>query len=316
MNRIKTYFKLIIVITCLFSINSINGQFKIDSYGRFGFGTLYPNSGYRCHVAGNLLCTSYPSNPSYELRLKVGNGGSGCEIGASSDIVSFWTTEYGYNSLRASDFIKISDSTLKYEVEPLKGITSKIALMSPLKYKMEDDKIDGETGKRNKRTKVELGFFSQEINRIFPEINITTKDDNGLLLLDYDQLIPIAIAGIKEQNKRIDSLERELLEISQMVRELSNLKKSNINNESKILNCIPNPTNDETVVSFLIDDFNFIDSEIMIFNSSGQIKFLQKNSETGLVNITINKKLVGTGVFYISLFVNSIKLDTQRFAIN
>lgn len=310
------HFKLILILLISFSIISINAQFKIDSYGRFGFGTLYPNNSYRCHVAGNLLCTSYPSNPSYELRLKVGNGGSGCEIGASSDIVSFWTTEYGYNSIRASDFIKISDSTLKYEVEPLTGITSKIALMSPLKYKMEDDKIDGETGKRITRTKVELGFYSQEINRIFPEINITTIDDNGLLLLDYDQLIPIAIAGIKEQKERIDSLEREILELTQMVRELSNLKKINVNNESKILNCIPNPSNIETVVSFLIDDNNFKDAEIMIYNSFGQIKSIQKISETGLVNITINKKLVGTGVFYISLYVNSIKFDTQSFIIN
>lgn len=61
---------------------------------------------------------------------------------------------------------------------------------------------------------------------------------------------------------------------------------------------------------------NFKAAEIMIYNSFGQIKSIQKISETGLVNITINKKLVGTGVFYISLYVNSIKFDTQSFIIN
>lgn len=61
---------------------------------------------------------------------------------------------------------------------------------------------------------------------------------------------------------------------------------------------------------------NFKDAEIMIYNSFGQIKSIQKISETGLVNITINKKLVGTGVFYISLYVNSIKFDNQSFIIN
>lgn len=103
---------LISAAFALFTLSSL-AQLKVDQYGRIGMGTNYPNPSYKCHVAGNLLCTSYPANPSYELCMKVGSGWPGCEIGATSDILAFWTSEYGYTSLRASDFSVLSDSNVK-----------------------------------------------------------------------------------------------------------------------------------------------------------------------------------------------------------
>lgn len=108
----KTKSFILTSVITVFALSSY-AQLKVDQYGRIGMGTNYPNPSYKCHVAGNLLCTSYPANPSYELRLKVGNGWPGCEIGATSDILAFWTSEYGYTSLRASDFSVMSDSTIK-----------------------------------------------------------------------------------------------------------------------------------------------------------------------------------------------------------
>ena len=84
-----------IVLSIIFAVITLStfAQLKVDQYGRIGMGTNYPNPGYKCHVSGNLLCTSYPANPYYELRFKVGNGWPGCEIGPSSDILAFWTSD-------------------------------------------------------------------------------------------------------------------------------------------------------------------------------------------------------------------------------
>ena len=83
-----------IVLSIIFAVITLStfAQLKVDQYGRIGMGTNWPNPGYKCHIAGNLLCTSYPANPYYELRFKVGNGWPGCEIGPSSDILAFWTS--------------------------------------------------------------------------------------------------------------------------------------------------------------------------------------------------------------------------------
>ncbi len=57
-----------LLLSITFSILTISAfaQLKVDQYGRIGMGTNYPNPSYKCHVAGNLLCTSYPANPSYD----------------------------------------------------------------------------------------------------------------------------------------------------------------------------------------------------------------------------------------------------------
>ena len=72
-----------IFLTAAFAVFTLSliAQLKVDNTGRIGMRTAWPNPGYKCHVAGNLLCTSYPANPYYELRLKTGNGWPGCEIG-------------------------------------------------------------------------------------------------------------------------------------------------------------------------------------------------------------------------------------------
>ncbi len=60
-----------IFMTAMFAVYTLSGfaQLKVDNTGRIGMGTNWPNPGYKCHIAGNLLCTCYPANPYYELRL-------------------------------------------------------------------------------------------------------------------------------------------------------------------------------------------------------------------------------------------------------
>jgi hypothetical protein len=150
-----------IVLSIIFAIITLStfAQLKVDQYGRIGMGTNYPNPGYKCHVSGNLLCTSYPANPYYELRFKVGNGWPGCEIGPSSDILAFWTSEYGYASLRASSFITMSDSTLKKNIEPIDQPLERLLKIRPVFYSMEDNKMDGMTGEKKNTGKTQFWIF-------------------------------------------------------------------------------------------------------------------------------------------------------------
>lgn len=207
------------ILTAILAVFALSGyaQLKVDAYGRIGMGTNYPNSGYKCHVAGNLLCTSYPANPFYELRLKVGNGWPGCEIGASSDILAFWTNEAGYTSLRASDFSTMSDSTLKKNIVQINQPLARLMKIRPVFYSTENNKIDGKTGEKILQDKHNFGFLSQQIRDLFPEANITVTDQEGYLLMEYNQVIPIAVASIQEQQKIIDSLKTEMDNLREQV---------------------------------------------------------------------------------------------------
>lgn len=158
-----------IFLTAMFAVFTLSvfAQLKVDQYGRIGMGTNWPNPGYKCHIAGNLLCTSYPTNPFYELRLKVGNGWPGCEIGASSDILAFWTNEAGYNSLRASDFSVMSDSTMKRNIVPIKSSLDRLMEIRPVHYSIEDNKIDDTTGDLIKKDKQILVFYRNKFGIFF-----------------------------------------------------------------------------------------------------------------------------------------------------
>lgn len=59
--------------------------------------------------------------------------------------------------------------------------------------------LDGKTG-------FEYGVIAQEVQKEFPEM-VTMKDD-GYLVVDYIQLIPVMIEAIKELKLEIDSIKQ------------------------------------------------------------------------------------------------------------
>jgi hypothetical protein len=54
-----------------------------------------------------------------------------------------------------------------------------------------------------------FGFIAQEINTIFPrdKYGIVSMDNNGYLMVDSTELIPILLKCIQELNERIEKLE-------------------------------------------------------------------------------------------------------------
>jgi hypothetical protein len=312
-----------LLLSITFSILTVStiAQLKVDQFGRIGMGTNYPNPGYKCHVAGNLLCTSYPANPSYELRFKVGNGWPGCEIGASSDILAFWTNEYGYNSLRASDFTVMSDSTVKKAIVSISQPLNRLMKIRPVFYSTEDNKINGETGEKELKTKYNFGFLSQQIRDLFPEANLTVKDHLGYVLLDYNQILPIAIASIQAQQKIIDSLK---VEISTIKNDLNTYLSSSrtdhttystISDKNILNQNSPNPFNESTEIKFSITEQNFKNASILVFDMNGLLIKNYKIQTSGKGSIKISANELKAGMYIYSLIVNENEVDSKRMIL-
>lgn len=283
-------------------------------------GTNWPNPGYKCHIAGNLLCTSYPANPFYELRLKVGNGWPGCEIGASSDILAFWTNEAGYNSLRASDFSVMSDSTMKRNIVPIKSSLDRLMEIRPVHYSIEDNKIDGTTGDLIKKDKQNFGFLSQQIRDLFPEANLTAEDNNGYVLLDYNQILPIAIASIQTQQKMIDSLKMEMAILKEQVNTYNSLDFENndsttVSSRNVLNQNSPNPFTESTEIKFSIDDQNFRKASIVIFDMNGLLIKQYDIQKSGDGKIKINGNELKAGMYIYTLIVNQREVDSKKMIL-
>lgn len=64
----------------------------------------------------------------------------------------------------------------------------------------------------NGTNNIRIGFIAQEVQQIFPEC-VSEIGDNGLLALDFDALAVIAISGVNTLTKRMEKMEKELIEI-------------------------------------------------------------------------------------------------------
>jgi len=100
-----------------------------------------------------------------------------------------------------------SDARLKSNIISLGSTLSKLLLIDGKSYTM---KKDGDK---------KIGVLAQDIQKVFPEL--VTEDDNEMLAVNYQGLVPVLINAIKEQQSEIDTYRNEVSELREMVQELA-----------------------------------------------------------------------------------------------
>ncbi|GAB4346734.1 MAG: hypothetical protein OHK0038_26840 [Flammeovirgaceae bacterium] len=259
-----------IILSAIFAVFTLSAfaQLKVDQFGRIGMGTNWPNSGYKCHIKGNLLLTTYPASPFIEFQFKVGNGWPGADMGSTTDMIAFWTTWTSYNKLYAEQFYKMSDASFKLNQSAIESPMKKLLNLKAYKYDVIDRYIS-ENGDSLEGTLTQYGFISQEVEQALPEVKITEDGKDGKLM-DYDQIIPLLVAGIQEQQRQISSLEAT---IAKLIATGTNPGQGNNGNQGnnggnngngnnpmdvcKLFNSSPNPFNNSANIPYyLCNDIN------------------------------------------------------------
>ena len=59
--------------------------------------------------------------------------------------------------------------------------------------------------------KQKIGVLAQEIKEVFPEL--VSEDDNEMLAVNYQGLVPVLINALKEQQSEIDELKEMVQEL-------------------------------------------------------------------------------------------------------
>lgn len=311
--------KILLSILLLLSIN-IFAQLRVDPSGRIGMGTDYPNPEFKLHIKGNLLLTTYPEiappNPSFvELRFKVGNGWPGAEIGTGCDAIAFWTSGTAYNKLYAEAFYTQSDSTSKANIVRIQNSLDKLKRLNSYSYYMKDDNLK----------KLKYGFLAQEVKNVFPEITDTAK---GLMLIDYNQIIPLIVMATNEQNKLIEDLQNELngiksdiLNCCSQKNSAKNLQEGAANSSSSLpisnstlFQNQPNPFTQNTKIEFEIIE-KYSTASILIFDMQGTLKKSIPISGNGKGQIMVNGNELVAGMYLYSLIVDGKEIDTKRMIL-
>ena len=69
--------------------------------------------------------------------------------------------------------------------------------------------------KNDKEQKQKIGLLAQEVQKVFPEL--VSEDENGMLAVNYQALVPVLINALKELESETSSLESQMSEFEKII---------------------------------------------------------------------------------------------------
>jgi hypothetical protein len=200
---------------------STNERMRIDGSGNVGIGTNAPAQKF--HLSGG---NARITNGGINADIMVGTTFGGItnaagmvyyEIAGAEthmfggqvipDADNTWTC--GSSARRwsavyaANGTIQTSDFRMKKNIHDLPYGLKEVMQMKPVSYNWKDN-----TG-GNK-----IGLIAQEVRKIIPEVVVGDESKENLGM-NYAEMIPVLINAIKEQQKQIDDLKKEILTIKE-----------------------------------------------------------------------------------------------------
>jgi hypothetical protein len=120
------------------------------------------------------------------------------------------------NALLAGTLTQSSDWRLKNNIQPINNVLQKINEVRGVYFNWKDE---------NRSQNKQIGFIAQEIEKVFPEL--VNTDSKGFKSVAYANMSAVLLEAIKEQNQRINALERELSEIKTLLKNSLNYDSKN-----------------------------------------------------------------------------------------
>lgn len=213
-----------------------------------------------------------------------------------------------------------SDATLKENISPLseeeKGSAStldKVLDINVVKYNYKDGVGENQPSKAKSSESAEktlhFGVLAQELKEIYP--NLVKEAEDGLLAVNYVELVPVLIQSIKELNQKVEELSANS-EVA-MAKGLTGVNTTTAS-ANKLFQNTPNPFKESTVIRFTLAD-DAADAAICIFDMTGkQLKRIPV--AVGMDSVTINGGDLGAGMFLYSLIVDGQEIDTKRMILS
>ena len=125
-------------------------------------------------------------------------------------------TQKGTFNGTSGAYTSTSDRRLKKDIEPIGDVTSDVMKLSAYSYRYKEQSASDEKS---------IGFIAQDVMKLFPSL-VKHNEETDIYTLDYSGFGVLAVKAIQEQQKKIDYLSNEIMELKRAVEILqSNLKK-------------------------------------------------------------------------------------------
>jgi hypothetical protein len=137
-----------------------------------------------------------------------------------------WNTVYAVNGS-----IQTSDENKKENIQPLGYGTKELMQLKPVSFQWKEEKTNGVSIPTNKK-QTKLGFIAQDLEKVVPEVvykyqwNVKSEKENPTkqlaerLGVNYEELLALLVNAKKEQDKTIENLEKEIVELAKKAEKL------------------------------------------------------------------------------------------------
>jgi hypothetical protein len=223
--------------------------------------------------------------------------------------------------------INTSDATMKTNIRDMGYGLDAIMKLRPVSFQWKDD-----------QSYTKLGVIAQEIQKVLPEVvrdwdyvidestGVKTKVASAKLGVMYDDIIPVLIKGIQEQQQTIEDLQSTVSElqltVSDLQNQLSTSDQSKSGNQQTVKNKqqahleqnIPNPAGHSTVIRFTIPE-DAANAQLTITNESGKIIQQFSDLTTGESEVELSTTSLSSGTYQYTLYVDGKKVDSKKMMI-
>ena len=156
--------------------------------------------------SGSSVTNNATSYNTANTAFVIGNGTDSSNKSDAFKVMFNGDTTVSNDLTVSGDVVISSDARLKSNIESLGSTLSKLLQIDGKSYEMKG--------------KQKIGVLAQEIKEVFPEL--VSEDDNEMLAVNYQGLVPVLInalkeqdAKMKEQEKKINRLEKILLKLNE-----------------------------------------------------------------------------------------------------
>lgn len=223
-----------------------------------------------------------------------------------------------------------SDINLKKDIKPIEeNVLDKLGQLQSIRYKLKhptEYKENSDTTnldllskelQSEMYTKDRIGLIAQEIQSLFPEV--VKKDAEGFLGINYQELIPVLIKAINQQQHQINQLESTINDQDQKLKasgivSSSIIEDDEIWSENKLDQNRPNPFTENTSIRFTIPTIKSY-AMVNVYDLQGSQVKSYSISETGNSEILIPGSELNPGIFLYNLIVDGEEIDTKRMIL-
>ena len=187
------------------SMNSDGSHVAIGAYLNDGYGS---DSGHVRVLAPYGIIVINPDNTLTAASLTTTGATTAGSLTVDSVVIDGTTIGHSSDSdlmtLASGSLTVAGDVTISSDAR----LKSNIVALGPTLISLLQLEAKSYTMKNDTEQKQKIGLLAQEVQKVFPEL--VSEDNNGMLTVNYQALVPVLINALKEQEDNYNELEKSL----------------------------------------------------------------------------------------------------------